>query len=106
MKLEFSKMNADLFSGTAWCVTWGNNRKLPFPDQKPVCDQKLDYIFIDEAGQLSIADIVAISLSAKNVVIIGDQMQLSSPTSALHPGKSGDSVPDYLLENQDTISPD
>ena len=33
-------------------------------------------------------------------------MQLSSPTSALHPGKSGDSVPDYLLENQDTISPD
>ncbi|MDC0054427.1 TM0106 family RecB-like putative nuclease [Candidatus Pelagibacter sp.] len=106
MKLEFSKMNANLFSGTAWCFTGVKNAKLPFSEQKPVCDQKLDYIFIDEAGQLSIADIVAISLSAKNVVIIGDQMQLSSPTSALHPGKSGDSVPDYLLENQDTISPD
>jgi uncharacterized protein len=106
MKLEFSKMNADLFSGTAWCFTGVNNRKLPFPDQNPVCDQKLDYIFIDEAGQLSIADIVAISLSAKNVVIIGDQMQLSSPISALHPGKSGESTPEYLLENQDTISPD
>ena len=33
-------------------------------------------------------------------------MQLSSPTSALHPGNSGDSVPEYLLENQDTISSD
>ena len=55
MKVEFSKMNADLFSGTAWCFTGVNNRNLPFPDQKPVCDQKLDYIFIDEAGQLSIA---------------------------------------------------
>jgi len=106
MKLEFSKMNADLFSGTAWCFTGVNNKKLPFSDQRPVCDQKLDYIFIDEAGQLSIADIVAISLSAKNIVIIGDQMQLSSPISAVHPGESGLSAPEYLLENQDTINSD
>ena len=92
MDLEFKSMNADLFSGTAWCFS------------RLACDEKLDYIFVDEAGQLSIADIVAISLSAKNVVIIGDQMQLGSPTSALHPGDSGKSVPEFLLENQDTIS--
>jgi uncharacterized protein len=94
MDLEFKNMSADLFSGTAWCFS------------RPACDEKLDYIFIDEAGQLSIADVVAISLSAKNVVIIGDQMQLSSPTSAVHPGDSGESIPEFLLENQDTISPD
>ena len=94
MDLEFKNMSADLFSGTAWCFS------------RPACDEKLDYIFIDEAGQLSMADIVAISLSAKNIVIIGDQMQLSSPTSAVHPGESGLSTPEYLLENQDTITPD
>ena len=71
MELEFRKMGASLFSGTALFF-------------KEVCDQKLDYIFIDEAGQLSVADVVAISLSAKNVVIIGDQMQLNSPSSAIH----------------------
>ena len=92
MDLEFEALDADLFSGTAWCFS------------RPACEEKLDYIFVDEAGQLTTADIVAISLSAKNVVIIGDQMQLSSPISAVHPGESGKSLPEYLLEDQDTIS--
>ena len=94
MDLEFESLDADLFSGTAWCFS------------RPACDEKLDYIFIDEAGQLTTADVLAISLSAKNVVIIGDQMQLSSPISAVHPGESGKSLPEFLLEGKDTISPD
>ena len=92
MDLEFESLDADLFSGTAWCFS------------RPACDEKLDYLFIDEAGQLTTADVLAISLSAKNIVIIGDQMQLSSPISAVHPGDSGQSLPEYLLENNDTIS--
>ena len=92
MDLEFENLDADLFSGTAWCFS------------RPACDEKLDYLFIDEAGQLTTADVLAISLSAKNIVIIGDQMQLSSPISAVHPGDSGQSLPEYLLENNDTIS--
>ena len=92
MDLEFESLDADLFSGTAWCFS------------RPACDEKLDYLFIDEAGQLTTADVLAISLSAKNIVIIGDQMQLSSPISAVHPGDSGQSLPKYLLEGNDTIS--
>ena len=92
MDMLFEDMDANLFSGTAWCFS------------RPACEEKLDYIFVDEAGQLTTADIVAISLSAKNVVIIGDQMQLSSPISAVHPGESGKSLPEFLLEDQDTIS--
>ena len=92
MDMQFKDMDANLFSGTAWCFS------------RPACEEKLDYIFIDEAGQLTTADIVAISLSAQNVVIIGDQMQLSSPISAVHPGESGKSIPEFLLEDQDTIS--
>ena len=98
MDLEFASLEADLFSGTAWCFTRYDKKT-----GHPACDQKLDYIFIDEASQLSIADTVAISLAAKNVVIVGDQMQLGSPTKALHPGESGNSAPQYLLENKDTI---
>ena len=92
MDLKFKTMDESLFSGTAWCFS------------RPACEEKLDYIFVDEAGQLTTADIIAISLSAKNVVIIGDQMQLSSPISAVHPGESGKSLPEYLLEGKDTIS--
>ena len=98
MDLLFESLEADLFSGTAWCFTRYDKKT-----GHPACDQRLDYIFIDEASQLSIADTVAISLAAENVIIIGDQMQLGSPTRALHPGESGNSVPQYLLEDKDTI---
>ncbi len=69
-------------------------------------DQELDYIFVDEAGQLTTADIIVIGTAAKNIVLIGDQMQLPQPSSADHPGESGKSVLEYLLENNDTVKED
>ena len=67
--------------------------------------RQLDYMFVDEAGQLTTADIIAVGTSAKNIVLIGDQMQLPQPSSADHPGESGKSVLEYLLEGNDTVSP-
>ena len=66
-------------------------------------EEKLDYIFIDEAGQLSLADLIIIGSTAKNIVLIGDQNQLGQPIKGTHPGISGISILDYLLEEQDTI---
>ena len=66
-------------------------------------DSKLDYLFIDEAGQVSLADIIAIGTVAKNIVLIGDQLQLGQPTKGTHPGESGKSILDFLLEDKDTI---
>ena len=34
---------------------------------------ELDYLFIDEAGQVSIANLVGMSQSTSNIVLIGDQ---------------------------------
>ena len=34
---------------------------------------KIDYLFIDEAGQVSLADLISIGNIAKNIVLIGDQ---------------------------------
>ena len=48
-------------------------------------DQMGDFLFIDEVGQLSIADIITIGQFAKNLVLIGDQNQLGQPIQADHP---------------------
>ena len=74
-----------LIGGTAWLFS------------RPEMDQTLDYLFVDEAGQVSLADIVATGLSAKNIVLVGDQMQLGQPTKGKHPGGSGVSGLDYLM---------
>ena len=65
-----------------------------------------DYLFIDEAGQVSMANLVGMSRIAKNIIIMGDQMQLGQPTQGSHPDESGQSILEYLLEKQATIAPD
>ena len=86
--------NINLTAGTAWL----------FAD--PVFTQQLDYLFIDEAGQVSVANLVTMGLAARNIVLMGDQMQLSQPVQGVHPGRSGDSILDYLLDGTPTIAPD
>ena len=62
-------------------------------------------MFIDEAGQIAVADLVAVSTSTKNLILLGDQMQLGQPTKGSHPGDSGLSCLDYLFKGQSTVSP-
>jgi predicted RecB family nuclease len=45
----------------------------------------VDVLFVDEASQVSLADVLAISQAAKNVVLIGDPQQLARPGDASHP---------------------
>jgi uncharacterized protein len=86
--------NGDLIGGTAWL----------FCD--PDGDQSLDYLFVDEAGQVALANLLASGTCARNLVLLGDQMQLSQPIQGVHPGRSGDSALDYLLDGAATIAPD
>lgn len=86
--------NAQLIGGTAWL----------FADAD--LDQQLDYLFVDEAGQVALGMLVPMATSAKNIVLLGDQMQLAQPVEGVHPGDSGDSVLDYLLQGQSTIPPE
>jgi hypothetical protein len=83
-----------LVAGTAWL----------FSDYG--MDQSLDFLFVDEAGQVALANIVAMGTSARNIILIGDQMQLGQPVQGVHPGRSGDSSLQYLLGDQATISPE
>ena len=83
-----------LVAGTAWL----------FADDR--FDRALDYLFIDEAGQVAVANLVAMGTSTRNIVLLGDQMQLGQPIQGVHPGRSGESALDYLLGGTATIPPD
>lgn len=65
--------------------------------------EQLDYLFIDEAGQVSVANLIAMSRAARNLVLMGDQMQLGQPSQGTHPAESGLSILDYLLHETPTI---
>ena len=63
-----------LIGGTAWLFT------------RPEWEGKLDFLFIDEAGQVALANALAMSRSTANLVLLGDQMQLEQPVQGSHPG--------------------
>lgn len=63
----------------------------------------LDYLFVDEAGQVSLANLTAVSPSTSNIVLLGDQMQLEQPIQGSHPGECGQSCLEYLLQERATI---
>lgn len=65
-----------------------------------------DYLFVDEAGQVSLANLIAIGQSALNIVLLGDQMQLNQPIQGVHPANSGVSALDYLLEGEAVVPAD
>lgn len=83
-----------LVGGTAWLLAKESFRG------------DFDYLFIDEAGQVSLANTIAMSMCARNLVLLGDQMQLGQPIQGDHPGRSGDSALDYLLNGEATIAPE
>jgi uncharacterized protein len=90
----WADQECNLIGGTAWL----------FCD--PAADRALDYLFVDEAGQVALANLVAAGTCARNIVLLGDQMQLGQPVQGVHPGRSGDSALDYLLDGAATIAPD
>src|SRR5688572_18066060 len=59
----------------------------------------LDYLFVDEAGQVSLANAIAMARCAKNLILLGDQMQLEHPIQGAHPGDAGLSVLQYALKD-------
>ena len=65
-----------------------------------------DYLIIDEAGQLSLADTLAISSSTRNIILLGDPQQLPQVNIASHKAGSGFSVLEHVLAGSATINPE
>jgi len=83
-----------IIAGTAWLFA------------RSEWEGKLDYLFIDEAGQVSLANAVAMCRSAANLVLMGDQMQLEQPIQGTHPGEAALSVLQYSLKDLSHSIPD
>ncbi len=65
-----------------------------------------DHLIVDEAGQVSLANIVAMSRAARNLVLVGDPMQLPQPLQGTHPGRSGQSCLEYLIDGHRIVPAD
>src|SRR5262249_29825728 len=93
---SFANAPADvrLFAGTAWLFS------------RPELDATLDHLVIDEAGQVSLADALAMGTAARNLVLLGDPLQLAQVSQGVHPLGSGVSVLEHLLGDAPTIPED
>jgi uncharacterized protein len=84
-----------LFGGTAWL--WAREDMTA----------RVDVLVVDEAGQASLADTVAVARAARRgLVLLGDPQQLAHPSQGQHPDGAGVSALEYLLEGHATIPPD
>jgi uncharacterized protein len=100
-RLSFARSNEDLFArlrsgasvggGTAWL--WS----------RPAAFETVDVLFVDEAAQMALANVLAISQAAKTVVLIGDPQQLDQPMQGSHPEGTDVSALDHILGGERTI---
>ncbi|MGB6059824.1 MAG: TM0106 family RecB-like putative nuclease [Microthrixaceae bacterium] len=84
-----------LVAGTTWSFASEAMRANP-----------VDVLLIDEAGQMSLADALSTTGAARNIVLLGDPLQLAQVAKASHPNGSGASVLEHVLDGHDTIPPD
>lgn len=82
-----------LAAGTSWM--WAREE----------LDGLVDTLFVDEAGQMSLANVVAISGAARNLILLGDPQQLSQVKKGAHPDGAGASSLEHVLAGQPVIDP-
>jgi predicted RecB family nuclease len=85
---------AQVAAGTAWL--WGRGDMA----------RSVDVLFVDEAGQMSLANVLAISQAATSVVLLGDPQQLDQPRRGIHPPGAEVSALGHLLHGRPTIRVD
>jgi uncharacterized protein len=66
-------------------------------------EDAVDVLFVDEAGQMSLANAVALGPSARCLVLLGDPQQLDQPTKGVHPEGAGASALEHLLDGAPTM---
>jgi predicted RecB family nuclease len=80
-------------AGTAWL--WS----------RPEFEGSIDTLFVDEAGQMSLANVLAVAGAARNLILLGDPQQLSQVKKGAHPEGAGASSLEYVLAGDPVIDP-
>ncbi len=68
--------------------------------------KSVDVLFIDEAGQMSLANALAVSQATATLVLLGDPQQLEQPQKGSHPDGVDASALDHVLEGHKTMPAD
>ena len=89
-----AKPGINVVAGTSWLFS--NDR---------LRDDPVDVLLIDEAGQFALADALAASRAAHNLILLGDPLQLSQVTQAVHAGGGGCSALSHVI-GEDVPLPD
>jgi superfamily I DNA and/or RNA helicase len=84
----------DVIGGTAWA--WS----------RAELSDTLDFLIVDEAGQISLANTLAVARAAKNLVLFGDPAQLDQPQKGVHPPGADASALEHLLGSALTLPPE
>lgn len=85
---------ANLAAGTAWL--WA----------RPEMAETVDVLFVDEAGQLSLANALTVAAAARSIVLLGDPQQLDQPLQGVHPPGADTSALGHVLGANQTMPPD
>ncbi|NKK60261.1 TM0106 family RecB-like putative nuclease [Rhizobium leguminosarum bv. viciae] len=104
-RLQFAKKNEDLIDAMRsgeFHVAGATSFLWPREDAEDV----LDVLFVDEAAQMSLANVLAVSQAAKRLVLLGDPQQLDQPTQGTHPDGVGVSSLEHVLDGHQTIGPE
>jgi predicted RecB family nuclease len=81
----------DVLGAVAW--TWSSDKAAA----------AVDVLFVDEAGQMSLANVLGSARAGASLVLLGDQQQLSQPSKAAHPDGIGVSALEHMLAGQRTM---
>ncbi len=102
--LSFAKRNEDLLAALGSSAAVGGGTAWFWARQDAF--DTIDVLFVDEAAQMSLANVLAVSQAARTVVLIGDPQQLDQPMQGSHPDGTDVSALDHILAGEQTILPD
>lgn len=71
---------------------------------RPEAFEILDVLAVDEAAQMSLANVLAVSQAARQVVLLGDPQQLDQPTQGSHPEGTDISALNHIIGSEHTIT--
>jgi uncharacterized protein len=89
-----TKGSAKVAAGSAWL--WARDEMA----------NSVDVLFVDEAGQMSLANALAAAPAATSIVMLGDPQQLEQPQQGVHPPGADASALGHLLNKRATIAND
>jgi uncharacterized protein len=100
-RIRFAKSNEQVLAeiGRGCHVAAGTAWLWPCQD----AFEAVDVLFVDEAGQMSLANALAVSQACKTLVLLGDPQQLEQPIQGSHPDGTDVSALEHMLAGQATI---